>query len=133
MYKLNFDKKTLRRFSFTMSIAFLIIATIILIKHKHSIGIPILFSGIFFILALIKPSFLKSLYILWMGLATILGWINTRLILFVVFYLVCTPIGLLMKLFGADLLNIKINRSKNTYWIAVEKKEFNPSDYERQF
>ena len=52
-----------------------------------------------------------------------LGWINTRLILFIIFYLVFTPIGLVMRLFGVDLLDKKIDKNKNSYWRRKEKVE----------
>jgi hypothetical protein len=78
-------------------------------------------------------SFLKPFYYLWMRLAWILSWVNTRLVLVIIFYLVFTPIGLLMKLLGKDLLSLKIEPQKDSYWLKKEKKAFNPQDYERQF
>ena len=62
-----------------------------------------------------------------------MAWINTRLILFIVFYLIFTPLGLVMRLFGADLLERKIDKRKDSYWLKKEKKAFVSSDYDRQF
>jgi hypothetical protein len=90
-------------------------------------------SGLFFILAFIAPGLLKPIYIFWMRLAFVLSWINTRLILSIIFYLIFTPVGLGMRLFGVDLLDRKIEKNKDSYWINKEKKEFNARDYERQF
>ena len=133
MEKLNLDKKSLRKFGITMGIAFLVITLFILIRHRHSVLPTSIISVIFFILALIMPVFLKPIYICWMRLAFILSWFNTRLILFIIFYLIFTPIGLGMRLFGVDLLDMGIDKGKNSCWKKKEKRDFNPLDYERQF
>ena len=73
--------------------------------------------------------FFKPIYDLWMKFAAVLAWINTRLILIVMFYLVITPIGLIMRLFGMDYLSLKIEKDKESYWIKNDKK----INYERQF
>ncbi len=116
-----------------MGIAFMAITIFILLKHKHTIFYTSIISAVFFILALVTPVLLKPVYIFWMKLALILGWINTRLILLIIFYFVFAPIGLAMRLFGVDLLERGIERSKETYWKKKDKKAFNPLDYERQF
>jgi hypothetical protein len=91
-------------------------------------------AAVFFVLTgLAAQPVLKPLYIAWMAFAFILGWINTRLLLGVFFYLMVTPIGLLLRLTGKDLLDKKIDRPAKTYWKKREKKEFEPSRYERLF
>jgi hypothetical protein len=52
--------------------------------------------------ALVAPGILGPAYRLWMKLAEVLAWINTRILLGVVFYLVVTPIGLIMRLLRRD-------------------------------
>lgn len=127
---LKYDKQNLRRFGITMAIAFLLITFFILLKHKHSV-VPTALAAVFFLMSgIITPISLKPIYILWMKLALVLSWINTRLILFVMFYLIFTPIGLAIKLFGVDLLDRKIDKNKDSYW---KKEELTLSDYERQF
>lgn len=68
-----------------------------------------------------------------MRFALILSWINTRLILSIMFYLIFSPIGRVMKLFGVDPLDRKIDKNKQSYWHKKEARKFNPLDYERQF
>ena len=133
MEKLRLDKKTLRKFGITMGIAFLIITLIILIRHKHSVIPTSIISATFLILAFTLLDLLKPIYILWMRLAFILGWINTRLILFIIFYLVFTPIGIVMRLFSVDLLDRKIDKDKDSYWQKTIKKSFSRLNYEKQF
>lgn len=133
MEKLNLDKNTLKKFGITMGIAFLVITLFILIRHRHSILVTSIALSIFFILAFVAPILLKPIYIFWMKLAFILGWINTRLILFIIFYLIFTPIGLVMRLLGVDLLDRRIDKEKESYWWEKEKRDSNPLDYERRF
>lgn len=133
MEKLNLDRNNLKKFGIIMGTAFFVIALFILIRHKHSILPASIISAVFFVLAFITPDTLKPIYIFWMKFAFVLGWINTRLILFIIFYLIFTPIGLGMRLFGVDLLDRKIDKNKDSYWRRKEKKEFNLLDYERRF
>ena len=133
MDKLKLDRKSLRQFGITMAIAFLIITLIIFIRHKYSVIPASIISATFLILAFVSPTLLKPIYILWMKLAFILGWINTRLILFIIFYLVFTPVGLVMRLFRIDLLDRKIDKNKESYWRKEERSGFSLLNYERQF
>ncbi|MCX5703093.1 MAG: SxtJ family membrane protein [Candidatus Omnitrophica bacterium] len=133
MERLNLDKNNLRKFGITMATAFLVITAFILFRHKRIVLSTASISVIFFVLAFILPSLLKPIYIFWMRLAFVLSWINTRLILCVMFYLIFAPVGLVMRLFGVDLLDRKIEKNKESYWKDKEGKEFNPLDYERQF
>lgn len=57
--------------------------------------------------ALAWPPALSPLYICWMKIGAVLGWVNTRLILLVLFYCLVFPIGLLMRLFGKDAMRNK--------------------------
>jgi len=133
MEKIRFDNKTLRKFGITMGIAFLAITLFILIRQDRSILPTFIISAIFFILALVTPILLKPIYIFWMKFAFVLSWINTRLISLIIFYLIFTPIGLAIRLFGVDLLERRIGKSKETYWKKKDERGFNPLDYERQF
>jgi len=133
MEKLDLDKKSLRKFGITMAIALLIITFIIFIRHKYSPMPTFIISAMFFISAFTIPTLLRPIHVIWMRLAFILGWINTRLILSILFYLVFTPIGLVMRLFRVDLLDRKIDKNKESYWRKKEKSGFSPLNYERQF
>lgn len=133
MARLNLDRKSLRKFGITMGIAFLAMTVIILARHRHSMMPTAAISVVFFLSALILPSLLKPVYIIWMRFAFCLSWFNTRLILTVLFYLVFMPISLVLKIFAKDLLDRKIEKEKNSYWHKKEKSEFNRLNYERQF
>jgi len=88
-------------------------------------------AGIFGILAIVRPQALRHMYQLWMGLAQILGWVNTRIILGFAFFLVITPIGCTMRLFGYDRLQKKRDATASSYRIPVAPRKNN--HLERQF
>ncbi len=131
MEKLKLDEKALKKFGMTMFAAFLVISGLLFFRHKSG-ALPLLvISFMFLIGGMFLPFFLKPVYIGWMRLAFALGWVNTRIILIVLFYLIFTPIGLVMRLLRIDLL--ERSKSKGSYWKQKEKLVFNPLDYERRF
>ena len=81
-------------------------------------------SLIFLILGLLNSKLLTPINRLWFKFGIILGNFIAPIIMGLVFFLVVTPIGLIMKLLGKDLINLKKNNDK-TYWI--EKKEIKTS------
>ena len=132
MENINTDKKTLRKFGIIMAIAFLVISSLLFFRHKHTGSAhSLIIACIFFIIGLVLPALLKPVYIVWMRFAVILGWVNTRIILVILFYLVFTPIGLVMRLFRIDPLERE--KKEGTYWKNKRKADFNPLDYERRF
>jgi hypothetical protein len=68
-----------------------------------------------------------------MKFAFVLGWINTRILLGIFFYLILTPIGLIMRISGKDLIDQKIDKGAKSYWKKRERVPFDPAQYERLF
>lgn len=66
-------------------------------------------------LALVAPPLLYPFYKLWMAFGAVMGWINTRLILGLLFFVVMLPIGLLMKLVAKDPMRRRLERDASTY------------------
>ena len=79
-------------------------------------------SGILIVSALLLPSILKPIYLVWMRLGAILGWVNTRIILAIGFFLVFSPMGWVMRLFGRDALLRKLDPTLNTYRVPRSSK-----------
>jgi len=127
------NQRKLREFGVTMAVAFVVISIIIALRHRPVWGYTIIVSALFFLLSFIAPFILKPAYIVWMKLAFLLSWINTRIILLVVFYLIFAPAGIILRLFKVDLLERKIEKEKQSYWKKKGVKLFNPCDYDRQF
>ena len=90
----------------------------------------ILISFIFLFLAITKSKLLTPLNKLWFKFGMKLGAIIAPIVMSVVFFLVVTPIGIIMKIFGKDLINKKINKDTKTYWINRKKST---SSMKRQF
>ena len=78
------------------------------------------------------PFVLKPIYWIWMIFATILGWIMTRIILSLLFYVIITPIGLILRMFGKQFLELKYNKNVNTYWNYRESQN-QYDNHEKQF
>ena len=79
------------------------------------------------------PRLLRPVYAAWMKFAFVLGWVNTRVLLSVFFYLVMTPLGTVLRLFGKDLLGERIDRTASSYWIPRQETPFDPQQYRRLF
>ncbi len=132
MEKLKLDRTALRKFGLTLAIAFLLISGLFLFRQRHNLAAYSLAISLLFVIMRLAPVILlKPVYITWMRFAAVLGWVNTRVILLVLFGLVFTPLGLLMRLFKIDLLERKGNSA--TYWKKKEKTECSHLDYERRF
>jgi len=84
-------------------------------------------------IGLIAPGLMRPLYRAWMKLAQYLGWFTTRLVLTIFFFVVLTPAGILARIFRADLIDKKIDRSAGSYWIEYQQCDRDPEKYERRF
>ena len=95
---------------------FLIVAVYPLLKGNDLRIWAIILSLIFLILGVLNSVILSPLNKLWFKFGLILGRAISPIIMGIIFFIVVTPIGLLMRLIGKDLLNLKFNNN-NTYWI----------------
>ena len=126
-------EKDLKKFGITVGAVFLLIAGFLFWQQKSSFIYIGILGSLLFSTGLIKPGILKPLNKVWMTLAILLGWVMTRVILTILFYIVLTPTAFFARLFKKNFLDLRIDKSKNTYWEAREKKNFSPKDYEKQF
>ena len=112
----NVNISSNRSFGIVFFVVFLIIALHPLI-HGGEIRIwSVIISLIFLILGLLNSKILTPLNKLWFKFGIFLGKIISPLIMGMIFFLVVTPIGLIMRLLGKDLLNLKYNNNKS-YWV----------------
>jgi Saxitoxin biosynthesis operon protein SxtJ len=81
----------------------------------------------------VAPRALKYVYLAWMSLAIVLGFVVSRVLLTLFFFLVITPIGFMARCSGKDFLGLKLDRKAASYWLPREKKSRRPEEYERQF
>ena len=105
-----------RSFGIVFFIVFLLIALYPL-THSEEIRVwSIIISLIFLVLGLLNSKILTPLNKLWFKIGILLGKIVSPLIMGIIFFLVVTPIGLIIRFFGKDVLNLKYNNNKS-YWI----------------
>lgn len=116
------DRRELRKFSWVVGGILLLLAAWIWYRHPASGTAPVLawIGGPLIAVGLAAPQVLKPLYYAWMSLAVVLGFVMTRVLLTVFFFLVMTPFGLVMRLMGKDPLNRRFDRRASTYWIDKE-------------
>ena len=126
-------KRELRQFGITIGLVLVLLGSWFLWRDKEGGYLLLIIASLFLSLGLILPKLLKPFHKLWMTLAILLGWLMTRIILTILFYLVVTPIGLLARLSGKDFLNKKLDRNATTYWIPRKASTPDKSNYENQF
>ena len=105
-----------RSFGIVFFVVFLLISIYPLINDNEIRIWSLIISLFFLILGLINSNILTPLNKIWFRFGILLGNFVSPLVMGLVFFLVVTPISLLMKLFGKDVLNLKRNNSKS-YWI----------------
>tara|TARA_A100001388_G_C28743606_1_gene488215 strand:+ start:643 stop:1026 length:384 start_codon:yes stop_codon:yes gene_type:complete len=109
-----------RNFGIVFFIVFFVIGLWPVLNEENLRTWSILISLIFLFLGIINSRVLTPLNIIWMKFGIILGSIISPIVMGFVFFGVITPIGLLMRIFKKDLLNLKLN-TKKSYWIEKDK------------
>ena len=105
-----------RSFGLVFFIVFLLIALYPLLKGSDLRIWSLVISFVFLVLGLINSKILTPLNRLWFKFGLLLGRFISPLIMGIIFFVVVTPIGIMMRLLKKDLLNLKYNK-KETYWI----------------
>ena len=126
-------KKDLRSFGVIIGIIFLLVAGFLFYREKESFQTFLYIAGAFIGFGLIIPIILKPIYIVWMTFAVILGWFMTRVILSLLFYVIITPIGVVLRIFGKDFLEIKKESVQGSYWNQRDSNLEKNQNYEKQF
>ncbi len=126
------SRKQLRSFGLIVGGIFLLIGLWPLLRYGRDLRMWAFAPGLILALsALVVPALLRQPYRLWMLLGFALGWINTRIILSVVFYLVFTPVSIVMKVIRRDAMQRSIDPDADTY--RVDKSPRATSHMKHQF
>ena len=131
--QLKTGDRDLRKFGLMVGGVFLALALFFLWRHPNRTPYFAWPGGLLMLLGAVLPRALRWVYIAWMSLAFVLGFVMAHVILTLFFFLIITPIGLLARLFGQDFLSLKLDPSAKSYWIPREKTGKSPAEYERQF
>ena len=81
----------------------------------------IIISIIFLILGLLNSKLLSPLNLLWIKFGELLGKIIAPVVMVIIYFLILTPISLMVRLFGKDLLGLKFSKQLKTYWMKRKK------------
>ena len=114
--------KALRQFAAAWLLVFLAIGARQYLAYGHHLWGFILMALAVTIglLGLIRPVAVHWIFVAWMAVAFPIGWFVSQLLLAVLFYGVITPVALLFRLRGRDLLGRKRSPQRSTYWLPKQ-------------
>jgi len=127
------DRRDLRNFGFVVGGVLLALTAFLFWKDRSAwtwtggIGAALVTLGA------VLPASLLPLQKVWMTLAVIMGWIMTRVILSVLFFLILTPIGLIARATGKRFLERRLHREADSYWQVRENHPPPSEHYEKQY
>jgi len=129
------QQKDLLVFGYGLVIILSFIATRMIFKHGAVIVPGILYAGAvsMLLITIFNQRILKVIYDKWMIGANFIGHIFSSLVLITLFYVVFSPIGLILRLMRKDLLDQKIDLNAQTYWHKRTSEGFNKENYTKQF
>ena len=132
---LDTSSKEIRKFGLVIAIALGVIGSFVYVKFGNFDVVGWLWGiGILFlILGFILPSVLRPIYKIWMLLAFFIGGIVSRVILTVLFYIVLTPTGLVLRLFGKDILDKKFDKRRESYWVKKDLSGHTKEQYGKMY
>lgn len=111
------EKSSTKSFGVVFSLVFLIVA---LYPLTNSEGIrlwAIIISIVFLFAAIVMPNLLELPNKLWFNFGILLGSIIAPVVMALVYFSTVLPTGLIMRLLGKDLLNLKLDKNAKTYWV----------------
>ncbi len=119
-----------RKFAFPVGTAFFVLAAILWWRgHESPMRVMLALGGTLYVLGTIVPGYLGPIYRGWMGMALMISKVTTPVFMGVVYFLVLTPTGLLMRVLGRKPMRHELRNGG--YWHSTEAREH--SDLRRQF
>lgn len=113
-------RRELRQFGLIMCAGCAVIGGILLWHGKPAAPYLLSVAGLFLVTGLVLPTVLRPFEWLWMKLALVLGHVMTFVVLTLTFYLVITPLGLLMRLLGKRPLALGFDHERSSFWEPVD-------------
>lgn len=129
------SKKEQRKFGLVMAVAIAALGIIRWAWHgfAHSPFYFLAVAAVFLLLGLVAPRALKPVFVAWIKFAIVLNWIMVRLFLTLAFYLMFTPVRLIINFFSEDPLKRQWLPPDQSYWEEPEKQPQELRDYRNQF
>jgi hypothetical protein len=127
------DRIELRNFGLILGALFAAFFGVLpMLRHWPAIHLwPWCVAGLLWILALLQPSMLRYLHSAWTRLGWVLGWVNTRVILTLIYALLIVPLGVVMRLFGRDRMARHLDPAAASYRSIPRQR--NASDMEHPY
>lgn len=82
-------------------------------------------AGTLLVISLVAPGVLKPAYLAWMKIGNVLSWINTRIILALLFFIIFLPISIILRLLGKDPMARKLDTKATSYRIPSRHPDVN--------
>jgi hypothetical protein len=124
----------LRKFGVTMAIAFVVLGFLFLWRDKGTVAVVLfVLAALFLLFGAAVPTALRPIQKGWMAFAIVLGWLMTRVILVIVFFVGITPIALIARLSGKRFLELGFDAKATTYWHRRPAPDRGKERYESQF
>ncbi len=128
------EKKDLLVFGYGLSLILIFVAWRLMKHHGLAIGILLLLvSAFMLVITILQSSVLKTIYVYWMKGAHAIGSVIIGVILSILFYFVFTPVGIITRILGKDLLDKKLEPERDSYWVKRDQEEFDKEQLHRQF
>jgi hypothetical protein len=125
--------REVRKFGVTLGVVLVLLAVFLFWKEKPSANYFALAAALFAGVTWMRPRLVRPVYLAWMAFAAVMGFVMTRVILTALYFGMFTPMALLARLFGKDLLHQRIDKSAASYWIKRERRAYEPQASERMF
>lgn len=131
---LNPSRKELRVFAALFFVFFTVVAFVVYRRTDSATAAAIIAgaAAVIGMVGLAAPAVVRPVYVVWMLAAFPIGWVLSHVMMAVIYYLVVTPVGLIMRTFGRDPMQRGFDRNATTYWIARPKTP-ESSRYFRQY
>ena len=127
------SNEAVKKTGISVGVVLILISLLLWYLGKTSFIYFSIIGGLFVILAFIAIPVLRPFHKLWMMLALAMGFVMSRVILTLLYYLILTPIGLLAKIVGKKFMPLVFDKNAKTYWEKRENIVKQQIDYERQF
>ncbi len=127
------DPGHLRKFGLTMGVALAIFGGLFFWRGRAIAPYLFIIAAAFLLLAALAPKVLKPVQTVWMTLAIVLGWVMTRVLLIIVFFIGVTPIAFIARVVGKRFLNLRFEPDRESYWEKREPETRGMERYESQF
>ena len=131
--EISSTKKDCRSFGLLVGGVIVIIGLFLFWKSRPSTPWFLGVGGALMLFGLVAPMLLKPLQKVWMTFAVLMGFVMTRVILVILFFVVMTLIGRVARLFGAKFLALRPDKSMPSYWHRRPSEKFVPEQAEKQF